>query len=143
MREIFNQVRIVPALVPLAAAVADNTAQVGAIVDRRGFDSLLFAIVTGTLADADATFTVLLQHGDASNLSDAADVPDDQLVGTEAGAGLTFADDSKVSKIAYIGVKRYVRLTITPVNNAAAAPLAAVAILGHAAVEPQSTQKTP
>lgn len=141
MREIFNQVKTVPALVPLAAAVADNTAQVGAIIDRRGFDSLLFAIVTGTLVDADATFTVLIEHGDAANLSDAAAVPDSELVGTEAGASFTFADDSKCSKIAYIGTKRYARLTITPAANASAAPLAAVAILGHPSVQPQSVQK--
>ena len=45
---------------------------------------LKFLILTGALADADATFTTLVEHGDAADLSDAAAVPDTQLTGTEA-----------------------------------------------------------
>lgn len=141
MRDLFNSLKFVPALAPLATAIADNTAQVSAIIDRRGFDGLVFAIATGTLADADATFTVLVEAGDVANLSDAAAVPDSELNGTEAGASFTFADDSKVMKIGYIGSKRYVRLTITPAANAGAAPLTAIAVLGYPAVLPQSVQK--
>lgn len=110
-------------------SVADNTAQVSQIIDTRGARSLMFAILTGSLADVDATFTVLVQHGDQANLSDAADVPDDMLLGTEALAGFIFSDDDRCRKIGYRGDRRYVRLTITPAANASAALLAAVAIL--------------
>lgn len=129
-----NNIHLARAISPVS--VADNTAAVSQIIDRRGYDSLTFAILTGSLADADATFTVLVEDGDAANLSDAAAVPDAELLGTEALAGFQFDDDNETRKIGYAGIKRYVRLTITPVNNASAALIAAVAILGHPSLAP-------
>lgn len=117
-------------------SVADNTAQVSQIIDRVGYGSLEFLIATGALTDADATFAVLVQHGNQSNLSDAADVADEELLGTEAQAGFTFAEDDKIRKIGYRGNKRFVRLTITPANNASGALLAAVAVLGSPSILP-------
>ncbi|MFN3650084.1 MAG: hypothetical protein ACK47B_10940 [Armatimonadota bacterium] len=134
MRDLHNNIGVRRALSPVS--VADNTPQVSEIVDRQGFESLEFLISIGAVGDADATFTVLVEHGDEANLSDAAAVPDDQLLGTEAEAGFQFDDDNEVRKIGYRGYKRYVRLTITPVNNAAAALLSAVAVLSHASVRP-------
>jgi len=72
-----------------------------------------------------------MDHGDASNLSDAAAVPAASLVGTLALAGFTFADDGETRKVGYVGEKRYVRLTITPSANAGAAPMSVVALLGN------------
>jgi hypothetical protein len=109
---------------------------VSQIIDRQGFDALEFLILSGSLADADVTFTALVEEGDAANLSDAAAVADADLLGTETAASFTFSDDDKVFKIGYRGSKRYVRLTITPANNASAALLAAVAVLGHPANAP-------
>lgn len=107
-------------------SVSDTTAQVSQIIDLQGCRGCEFIIATGSIADADATFTVLLEHGDVSNLSDAAAVPDSDLLGTEALAGFQFDDDNETRKLGYIGTKRYVRLTITPVSNASAALLTAV-----------------
>ena len=64
--------------------------------------------------------------------------PTADLLGTAALAGFTFADDNATRKIGYKGAKRYVRLTITPANNASAALFGAVAILGHAQLAPTS-----
>ncbi len=136
MRDLHNNIKAVRAISPVV--VADDTAQVGQIIDRQGFESLEFVILTGTLADADATFAVLVEHGDASDLSDADAVADNDLLGTEADASFTAADDNAVKKIGYKGEKRYVRLTITPSGNAANASLAAVAILSHAFDKPVS-----
>lgn len=108
-------------------SVSDNTAQVSQIIDLSGCRGCEFIIATGSIADADATFTVLLEHGDASNLSDAAAAPDSDLRGTEALAGFQYDDDNETRKLGYIGTKRYVRLTITPANNTSAALLTAVA----------------
>ncbi len=135
MRDLLNDIHPVRALSP-SAGPSDNTAQVSQIIDVQGYNSLTFLILTGTLADADATFTTLVEHGDQANLSDAAAVSDDNLIGTEALASFTFADDNKVFKIGYRGSKRYVRLTITPVNNAGAAPMSVIALLGHPALRP-------
>lgn len=134
MRDLMNNVNVKRVLSPVS--VADTTAQVGQIIDRQGYDSLTYVIATGSIADADATFTVLLEEGDASNLSDAAAVADADLIGTEVLAAFQFDDDNECRKLGYKGNKRYTRLTITPVANASAALLAAVAVLGHPSVVP-------
>jgi hypothetical protein len=132
MRDLANSLAVRRAISPAAAAQTDNTPIVSQIVDLAGFSGAMFTISAGALADADATFTTLLEHGDASNLSDAAAVPDSQLTGTEAAASFTFADDNVVKKLGYVGPKRYLRLTITPANNTGAAIFTAVAILSQA-----------
>ena len=119
-----------------STGVADNTPQVGAIVDRQGYESLEYIIATGTLGTAGATFTVLLEEGDNSSLSDAAAVADVDLIGTEALASFAGTDDDKVFKLGYKGGKRYTRLTITPASNALAAPMAVVAVLGNPSSAP-------
>lgn len=139
MRDFANSVEVRRAISP-AAAKTDNTAFVSQIIDISGFSMLIFAILLGSLADADATFTVLVEHGDAPNLSDAAPVPDAQLTGSEASAGFTFADDNKVRKIGYVGSKRYARLTVTPANNTGDAFLSAVAILSGGRYKPAASQ---
>ena len=135
MRDLFNNITLKRALSPVATP-ADNTAQVCQIIDRQGFNSLTYAIATGALPDADATFTVLLEEGDVANLSDAAAVADADLLGTEALASFIFSDDDKVFKLGYVGDKRYTRLTITPGANASASLLEVTAILGHPSKAP-------
>ena len=134
MRDQANHLHPIRAISPVV--VTDNTAAVGQIIDLRGYQALTFVIATGTLADADAIFAVLVEEGDDSGLSDAAAVADDDLIGTEALAGFTFGDDDETRKIGYVGHKRYVRLTVTPTNNTGDAPISAVAVLGHPAVAP-------
>ena len=129
MRDMLTHLDIRPAIVPVAAASADNTPLVSTILNRLGFESVVLAIVTGNLADADATFAVTLDHGDMANLSDASAVPADQLNGSLVNAGFTFTHDSAARKIGYVGNKQYVRATITPSNNAGAAPIVATWIL--------------
>lgn len=124
---------------PPVAAVADNTPFVSSILDTADFGSAEFVGILGTNTDADATFTVLVEDGDNSALSDAAAVADEHLLGVEA-MGLDFADDNKVFKIGYIGPKRYVRVTVTPANNTGNIFFAAAWIQGHPRKGPQSTQ---
>ena len=132
MRDLMNNIDSVGA-VTAVSGVADNTAIVSAIVDKLGFDSLTFLIATGSLADADATFVVLVEDGDDSGLSDAAAVADAYLLGTEALATFLFSDDGAVRKIGYIGPKRYCRVTITPAANTGIAAIAVIPVLGHPA----------
>jgi hypothetical protein len=134
MRDLHNN--IYPKRVISPVSVADTTAQVGQIIDRQGFSSLEYIIATGSIADADATFTVLLEEGDVANMSDAAAVADADLLGTEVLAAFQFDDDNECRKLGYVGDKRYTRLTITPVGNASAAVIAAVAILGNPMIAP-------
>jgi hypothetical protein len=132
MRDQLNNLHVLNVIPPIAART-DNTAIVSTIVDTRGYDSATFAIAIGTNTDTNATFAVTMDHGDASDLSDATSVPTGSLVGTLALAGFTAAsDDTKSRKIGYVGSKRYVRLTITPSgNDSGNIFVAAVAILGN------------
>lgn len=134
MKDLMNKIHALRVISPVS--VADTTAQVGQIIDKKGFESLTYVIATGSIADVDATFTVLLEEGDNSGLSDATAVADADLLGTEVLAAFQFDDDNETRKLGYIGSKRYTRLTITPVANASAAVLSAVAILGHPMIAP-------
>jgi len=127
LRDISTALLATAALSPVS--VADDTAQVGNIIDLQGYQGCLFVPAAGSLADVDATFTVLIEEGDASDMSDAAAVADGDLVGTEAAASFVATDDDTVNQIGYVGTKRYVRMTITPAANTAAALLSGVAIL--------------
>jgi hypothetical protein len=140
MRDVMHDIRVVPAIAPVV--VVDNTATVSSIIDMQGAQSCTFYVITGALVDADATFAVLLQEGNAANLSDATTVADtDMQTGTPGIAPLTaasfdFSADIVVRRVGYNGNKRYVRATITPTNNTGAAPLSMVCVLGNLASMP-------
>lgn len=134
MKDLMNLIDVKRVISPVS--VADNTAQVGQVIDRKGYDGLTYLIATGSLGDAGAEFTVLLEEGDASDLSGGNAVADADLIGTEALASFIQTDDNKCFKLGYKGSKRYTRLTITPTNNATAALLSAVAVLSSPAIMP-------
>jgi hypothetical protein len=125
----------VQVLAPVAAGTS-NAALVGNIVDRLGFGSLTYLINIGANTDSDVTFTVLLEDGDAADMSDAAAVADAQLIGTEALAAFAFGDDNQMRKLGYIGGKRYSRLTITPLGNTGNIFVSCVAVMGHPHIAP-------
>lgn len=129
MRDLISNIDFRRAISP-AAAVTDNTPFVTQILNRIGVEAVALAIILGDLADADATFAVTMEHGDAANLSDATAVPADQINGSLALAGFTFGADNAVRKIGYVGGKQYVRATITPTGNAGNVFLSAVWVLG-------------
>lgn len=133
-KDLHNNIDVKRAISPVSEA--GNTALVSQILDTRGYESVELVIATGSIADADATFTVLIEDGDNAALSDAAAVADTFLLGTEAQAGFQFDDDNECRKIGYVGGKRYLRATITPANNASAALISAVWLLGNARTAP-------
>ena len=123
-----------------AAGTGDNTEVVGAIIDRAttGFrQSLLAAIAwTATLAQA-KTLSIAwhLEHGNAANLSDAADLVSVAsavvATGPTGGATLTgvLGNDIWVG-----GAGRYIRLKYTPDLSATSvdtAKCAALFVLGN------------
>lgn len=126
-RDLHNTLSYQRAVSPMRQTNAD-TAVVSQIIDMADLLGLEFVIMTGTLTDADATFAVLMEEGDASDLSDNTAVADADMLPTpnnssstapEAAAAFTFAADDAIRKIGYVGTKRYVRLTITPSGNGA------------------------
>jgi hypothetical protein len=136
-----NRNKVLTAITPQTQTNAD-TAIVGSIVDTAGAEGVTFDILWGTLTDADAVFAVTLAESADSGMAGANAVAATDLVGTLAGASVTFADDNKCTKLGYIGNKRYLQLTVTPTgNNSGAAPVAAGVTLANMRVQPQSTQK--
>ena len=138
-KDIHNNLHFVPLITPVAART-DDTAIVSAIIDTKGYESAEFVLVTGANTDVNATFAVLVEDGNNSGLSDNVAVADAQLLGTEAGAAFTFADDGECRKIGYLGNKRYVRVTVTPSgNDSGNIFIAGVAVLGNSRNAPTPT----
>lgn len=129
MKDLMNNIHPVAAIAPIV--VSDDTAQISAAIDLSGYDSCTFVISGGVLADADATFAVTVEEGDDATQANHTAVADVDLIGTEALAGFTFADDGETRKVGYKGGKRYVSITVTPSNNTGSAPISVVALLGH------------
>jgi hypothetical protein len=122
MRDLNSNLHVARAISPVS--VSDNTAQVSQVFDCRDYIGVMLAIMAGSVADADATFTLLVEDSSDNTNWDA--VADDYLNGTEVQGSFQFDDDNEPRKIGYVGPKRYVRATITPANNASAALLSAV-----------------
>ncbi len=137
MRDQVSDIEVRRLISPVNPGSGD-TAIVSQKIDCANRISLSLVIATGSLSDANATFTVLVE--DSPDNSSFTAVDDLYLVGTEAGASFTFTHDDSVRKIGYIGPQRYVRLTITPSGNTGDVYLSAVAILGGSRYLPRSTQ---
>lgn len=122
-----------------ASRITDDTPLVSPILDRLGYEEMTFLLAFGTQVDADATFTVSLEHGAVANLSDAAAVPDGDMISQappmppEEAASWTSGDDAEVRKLGYIGLLRYLRMTITPALNTGNADILGLALLGYGA----------
>lgn len=93
--------------------VLTATAHNGAVIDTKGMEEILFIFQVGALG-SNATFAGKIQHGDASNLSDAAD-----LTGA-AITTLTQASPDGSDQLALVRVrissrtvKRYIRAVAT------------------------------
>src|SRR3954454_3119418 len=137
MRDLHNNIHVVPLFAPIAAQNNNDTARVSAIIDTLLYGSCELVLINGTNTDTNATFAVLVEDGDNSGLSDNAAVDDAELLGPEALAGFPFADDVECRKIGYVGHKRYVRVTVTPTgNNSGDWFMAGVAFLGHPRAAP-------
>lgn len=125
-RDLMSNIHPVVAIAPVV--VADNTVQKSAAIDVRKYNSVTFLIALGTLADVDATFAVVIKEGSTSTQTDHTAVAAVDLIGTNALASFTFADDGEMRKIGYKGAADYVSIEITPTANAGNAPMAVVVV---------------
>ena len=126
-RDLMNNIHPVVAIAPVV--VTDGTVQKSAAIDVRGYRSVTFVIALGTLADADATWAVVVKEGSTSTQTAHTAVADKDLVGTEALAGFTFADDGETRKIGYVGDQDFISIEIDDaVANTGAAPMCCIMI---------------
>jgi hypothetical protein len=124
-------------LVALQSATVTGSG-VGVIIDRRGYESVTFAVLTGAVSTADGSNTLtvsLTASNDAAMAGEEVVTADNGLVGANLVVNAT-ADANKVGAFGYNGDKRYLRIAVTEVGTASAV-LAAVALLGHGLVRPE------
>lgn len=121
-----------------AFAYASRTATGnGEIIDTRGYGALTFVVQLATVTTADSSnyFTLTLQHGDDSGLSDGATVTAATgLLGTNLVINDATTQSDFIGMMGYAGNKRYVRLVATETGTSSAAFSAvAVQTLPHVA----------
>lgn len=134
MKDLHNKIAVKDAVSPVATT--GNTAITGLTIDRQGFDSVEFVATLGTITTAGTTYTIEVQESDTTTGGDFTAVADIDLLGTEAGASFVDSEINTSKKIGYVGIKRYVRLKVTPAGNTGASTFSAVAVLGNPALAP-------
>jgi hypothetical protein len=108
------------------AAITSDTTTVGNEIDTAGFESVTFIAQLGVVTDG--TYTPSITECDTSGGTFTA-VVDADLIGTEAAAALTATNT--VSRIGYIGKKRYVKFSfVSTGTSSGVAAASAVAVLG-------------
>lgn len=101
------------------AAAADGTE-----IDRKGSQSILFVVNTGTVTGA-GDFGIKVQESDETGTGYTDAAADDVISGAPATLGATSA-----YQVEYIGKKRFARLSVTKAGGTSI-QLGAVAIIGH------------
>lgn len=135
-QDLHNTLQYQMGLAPAINTDLGTTPVATAIIDMADKMALEFILLLGTLSDANATYAVTVQHGDAvdsesapTSITDSAEATGTDLIGTLADAGFTFAADGAIRKIGYAGTKRWVKLTVTPTGaDSGNTPLAILAL---------------
>jgi len=126
LSNLIERIKILSAITPTAGA-AGTSAINGSTIDTQGFRGVLFSVHFGAIVAGAAT-SIKVQHGDASDLSDAADV---------AGTSQTIADTDD-DKVFYCDLnrvtKRYCRVVVSRATQNATCE--ATAILYDAVSKP-------
>lgn len=140
MRDAYHNMKVA---VALAAAAYDDDAT-GATVDRLGFEAVTFALAIGAGGITfSATNKIEFKLEASDDASDWAAVAAGEVLGASVAAGgvvkaLTAPHaTADVSRVGYIGDRRYVRLSADfGGTHGAATPLSAIAVLGRAHERP-------
>lgn len=109
--------------------IGSNTTTTGAIVDMADYDNgIYFAVDVGLFTDG--VYTLKLEDGDDSGLSDAADIPAAQLVyGSLPAPAAAIAEGAALPKEGIFGNKRYVRASIVSTGVTTGATVSVKAIV--------------
>ena len=142
MNDLHGNVLVKHALSPAAAGVT-GTGRSSDIIDRRGYNGVLFDIHYGTAAATGYAVAITVLEGDATG--SMTSVADADLQGTEALAGLAVQATARTSgtgqnvckKIGYRGDCRYVQIKEVP-TGAATGIVGVTAILHNPHVAPVS-----
>jgi hypothetical protein len=125
--------------VVLPGATITGTGLTGAIIDTLNYGSLTYLIQSGAITVG--SFTVVLEEGDDSGLSDAATVAVAETIDADGSTGnavaFTAANSTAVQGIGDVGKKRYHRLRVVGFTGVASSGLfSVVAVQEHGRDEP-------
>ena len=128
-----GRMKVVPVLFENAAGAST----VGAVIDTQGFESLTYAVTSGTITTG--TFTATLeeaeQNEDGTNSGVYTAVPSELVIGDAISFAET--DDDATQTVGIVGKGRYQRLTLVGASTPVA-EMSVVAILGNAQTAPTS-----
>lgn len=116
------------------AAIVASTTTVGEIIDTQGFEGLDFGVRSGTITDG--AYTTIIEDGDAANLSDAANVSSDLIIGTLPA--FAASEDNVTKHFGSVSKKRYQRISIVSTGTTAGGLFSATAIKGKPRSAPTS-----
>lgn len=151
-KDLFNRVKTTLLIPPQVETGDTDVVNTTAPVSVIGYESAMIEIHAGVLSDAGAIMSVKVWEGDASDGSDkaavaAADLQIDPVLDAvpEATFQCAFdqADDSKVFKIGYLGSKKYLGLTISPVGNGGNVPVSASVVMSNPRHAPAGVTQAP
>lgn len=133
--DLHNNVKVVHAITPQAVGTTGAAnGKLSAVIDRKGYKSVLFTFQSGASASVADTITPIVYESDTATSAGFAAVADADLSALEAAQKLTLTA-AGTSKIGYIGNKRYVGIRLYGLGTATAI-VAAQAILGGPANGP-------
>ena len=126
MKDLHSNIGLRTSIAPAVQAATVT----GAVIDRKGFESVTYVVNAGAIVGA-GDFGAKIQHSDTTTSGDFVDVPAQYVIGALPA---TLTADS-VGKLGYVGHKQYTRLVATKAGGTSIA-LGAVAVLGHANERP-------
>lgn len=130
MRDMHNNISVLNALAPLAVGTTGAAnGRLSGILDRRGFEAVEFVFQSSASASVADTINPVVLEAAATGDSFTS-VADADLLGTESAQKLTLTA-AGVSRIGYIGNKRFLKLRLYGLGTATAV-VSAVAVLGKA-----------
>lgn len=136
MRDLHNNIESRPSANP-AAAITGNATVNEATINRDGYESIEWVIQSGVITDGQFAYQVWA--GDASNMSDEAQVTAPELLGT-APTFVATTDNNKSKKVGYCGPKQYARLKRVQSGATSGGFMASQAILGRPKNAPTPSQ---
>lgn len=131
-----SYIKLSRALSP-AAIITGNGTSTTQIIDRLGYDSLVYAFAAGAVTDG--TWTVTMFESDDSGMSGETAVAAADLIGLASGAStftITTTDANTVKKVGYKGSKRYTRCKAVATGQTTGGFLECTAIQGSPSFAP-------
>lgn len=91
--------------------ITTNTTTVGAIFDTSAHE-LGFSVLLSAPAWTDGTYTLKLEEGEESDMSDGVDIPAAKLIGALPAVSAATVDGAELGKIGVFSNLRYIRVSI-------------------------------